>query len=329
MDTNVLPRMRRKTPRRDYRFDNIRALLIFLVVFCHLCETFCNPDNNPFYLLIYSFHIPCLLFVSGYFSRYDAKKLAKHILLPYAVFQFLYSLYDCAYLNPQKDFSLQFTFPYWIMWYLLTLFCCCLLIPLLKTNRPWPAAGMLAILTTLSLHIGTDNLAGYTGSLSRTVVFLPCFFFGYYTGTSFAPNFVEGLRYRRRILIPILVAIVAMYCFILLDVGVSTKLLYGAYSYKAANAFPWQRLMVLAGAMTWMLLLLCLSPAKKIPIWTVIGQRTMPIYLLHGFLQRLFLHESFFHFNDLGNYLLALSLTCTILVLLSCKPVYQIFKTLF
>ena len=55
----------------------------------------------------------------------------------------------------------------------------------------------------------------------------------------------------------------------------------------------------------------------------------MPIYLLHGFLQRLFLHKSFFHFNDLGNYLLALSLTCTILVLLSCKPVYQIFKTLF
>ena len=329
MDTEALLWMRRKALRRDYRFDNIRALLIFLVVFCHLCEAFCDPDNNSFYLVIYSFHIPCFLFISGYYSHFDAKKLAKHILLPYAVFQILYSLYDCVYLNPQKEFVLQFTFPYWIMWYLLTLFCCCLLIPLLKTNRPWPAAGMLAILTTLSLHIGTDNLAGYTGSLSRTVVFLPCFCFGYYSSTTFAPGFVAGLRYRRRILIPVLVVIVALYCFVLLYSSISTKLLYGSYSYKSANATPWQRLMALAGAMVWMLLLLCLSPVKRIPVWTVIGQRTMPIFLIHGFLQRLLLHERFFHFNDLGNYFLAIVLTCLILVLLSCKPIYRLFKLLF
>lgn len=329
MDTEALSRMRRKVPQRDCRFDNVRALLIFLVVFCHLCEAFLDTDRSPFYLAVYGFHVPCLLFVSGYFARFDTKKLAKRILLPYAVFQVLYSLYDCAYLNPQKEFALQFTFPYWIMWYLLTLFCCCLLIPMLKTQRPWAAAGSLTLLTILSLHIGTDNLAGYMGSLSRTVVFLPCFFLGFHAGTVFAPNFVDGLRRRRRILLPILATVVATYCVILLRTGASTKLLYGAYSYESANAAPWQRLMVLAGAMAWMFLLLCLSPNRRIPLWTAIGQRTMPIYLLHGFLQRLLVKQGFFRWSEGINLLLALVLTCGILVLLSRRSVHRLFKLLF
>ena len=319
----------RREGQRDCGFDNVRALLIFLVVFCHLCESFCDRDKDAVYLIIYGFHIPCFLFVSGYFARFDAKKVAKHILLPYAVFQVLYTWFDCTVVKPSKDFVLQFTYPYWIMWYLLTLFFFYLLIPLLETKNRWAAVGVLALLTAISLHIGTDSLAGYTVSLSRTLVFLPCFFFGYYAGTTFAPGFVGGLRRWRWILLPILLAGIVLYCLYLLKNGVTSKLLYGSYAYEKAEATPWLRLLVLAGSMAWMFLLLALSPTRRIPVWTAIGQRTMPIFLLHGFVQRLLIKARFFHYTELKNYLLALGLTCAILLVFSHKPVHKLFCLLF
>ena len=86
------------------------------------------------------------------------------------------------------------------MWYLLTLFCLYLLLPLLSTEHPRTAVGILPVLTALSLFIGTDRLADYFGSLSRTVVFMPCLFLGHYAGGCFAPGFSEGLQGRRMIL---------------------------------------------------------------------------------------------------------------------------------
>ncbi len=55
---------------RDLRVDNVRGVLIFLVVAGH----FLLPVNgerltmNLMYL-IYSFHMPCFMLVSGYLSH--------------------------------------------------------------------------------------------------------------------------------------------------------------------------------------------------------------------------------------------------------------------
>ncbi|MBR6376761.1 MAG: acyltransferase family protein, partial [Oscillospiraceae bacterium] len=83
MRQTMNPKPGRRAAQRDVRFDNLRALLIFLVVFCHLNEAFREPGGNVFYLAVYSFHVPCLLFISGYFARFDPKKLIRRILLPY------------------------------------------------------------------------------------------------------------------------------------------------------------------------------------------------------------------------------------------------------
>ena len=56
---------------RDYFFDNARAFLIFLVVFGHLLQPYTSEDKflSALYLLIYSFHMPTFLFISGYFAK--------------------------------------------------------------------------------------------------------------------------------------------------------------------------------------------------------------------------------------------------------------------
>ena len=314
---------------RDYGFDNIRAALILLVVFCHLCESFSDFQVNRLYLLIYSFHMPCFLFVTGYFARFDAKKLAKRLLLPYGVFQVLYTLFDCLYVHPETEFVLQFTLPYWITWYLLTVFCLCFLIPILETNRPWVAMRNLALLTLVSLYAGTDSNAGNYLALGRTLVFLPCFFLGYYSGTVFAPTLVEGLRQRRWVLLPVLAVGVLLYEYTLKRAGGTCWLLYGAYSYKASNAGPLLRLLTLAGSMTWMLLLICLSPSRRIPLVSEIGARTMPIYLLHGFVQRVLYKTHALPYGQSESYMLALGITVVIVILFSRKCFHRIFRFLF
>ena len=55
---------------RDYFFDNLKAVLIFLVVLGH----FLLPirGDNPLVVvkrLIYVFHMPLFVFISGYFAK--------------------------------------------------------------------------------------------------------------------------------------------------------------------------------------------------------------------------------------------------------------------
>ena len=55
---------------RDYFFDNLKAVLIFLVVLGH----FLLPIHGESVLvvvkrLIYVFHMPLFVFVSGYFAK--------------------------------------------------------------------------------------------------------------------------------------------------------------------------------------------------------------------------------------------------------------------
>lgn len=55
---------------RDKSFDFIKGVLIFLVVWGHCIHFFVDGDYllDPFYIWIYSFHMPLFIFVSGYFA---------------------------------------------------------------------------------------------------------------------------------------------------------------------------------------------------------------------------------------------------------------------
>lgn len=78
---------------RDYFFDNLKAVLIFLVVLGH----FLLPirGDNPLVVvkrLIYVFHMPLFVFISGYFAKkiykngqYNFKKIL-YLLKAYVVF---------------------------------------------------------------------------------------------------------------------------------------------------------------------------------------------------------------------------------------------------
>ena len=82
---------------RDYYLDNVKVILIFLVIFGHLVDKFADKNTiyNILYIVIYSFHMPLFIFVSGYFSKNVDKSRENAFvgcLVPYLIFNTIYLL---------------------------------------------------------------------------------------------------------------------------------------------------------------------------------------------------------------------------------------------
>ena len=69
---------------RLYGYDNIKFILIFLVVLGHLLEISSPfPEKEMLYKLIYSCHMPVFIFISGFFAKFNSSKIVFHQIYPY------------------------------------------------------------------------------------------------------------------------------------------------------------------------------------------------------------------------------------------------------
>lgn len=117
---------------REYQYDNIRFLLMALVVLGHLLEIAGEfPHRELLYALIYSFHMPAFLFLSGMFARFDRAKWLFGMALPYLLLQWLYTAFVEKLGDPWVH--VQFSRPYWILWYLFVLMVYTILLPVYDT----------------------------------------------------------------------------------------------------------------------------------------------------------------------------------------------------
>ncbi len=168
---------------RDYFFDNIKAVLIFFVVLGH----FLLPIHEEGILvlikrLIYVFHMPLFVFVSGYFSkriykdgRFNFKKIL-YLIKAYIVFviaiQAVYAISGFRSFSEINFFS-QSGAP----WYLFAMIVWYLMIPFVRNLKPVP---VIAVNIVLALVAGYFKNVGDFLCLSRILVFGPFFFLGYY-----------------------------------------------------------------------------------------------------------------------------------------------------
>ena len=85
--------------------DNMKALMIYLVVFGHMLECFNGTIRWWIYLTIYSFHMPVFAYITGYFSRINPERTIRGILYPYFLYQTLY-LVSAIFSGTGKYFSI-------------------------------------------------------------------------------------------------------------------------------------------------------------------------------------------------------------------------------
>lgn len=80
---------------RDYLFDNIKAVMLYLVALGHVINVYMGDGAVEYTLIkyIYLFHMPMFSFVTGYFSKNPDRAREKAMtgaLFPYLLFQGIY-----------------------------------------------------------------------------------------------------------------------------------------------------------------------------------------------------------------------------------------------
>lgn len=269
---------------RDYALDNIRFFLIFCVVFGHLLEAGDSfAASSILYKIIYSFHMPAFLLLFGYNIKYSCRRILLRFCIPYFVFQTVYIVYDMNILK--GDEVLQYTTPYWILWYLLVCIFYQLLIPLYDIKRTRYQIVIISLAFAIALLIGFEKTVGEYMSLSRFFVFQPWFLLGFYCKKN--EMLKKGLVHDKMHFISRIsvYGIIVSFVYLLL-VHIPNRLLYGSYPYNKHHITIDKRAILMVISLCWILFLfVVIKPYlnKKIPMITTIGQNTLPVYLMHGF----------------------------------------------
>ena len=104
---------------------------------------------------------------------------------------------------------------------------------------------------------------------------------------------------------------------------------YGSYSYSALGYGVGIRLRLHLIACGWIVFLVLAVPDRRIPLLTVLGRNTYPLFLLHGFVIRLLKKASFFCYSPMVNTLWALFITLLLAALFGNNYVSRCFQAVF
>ena len=270
--------------RRDAYFDNVKYLAIVLVAVAHAWEPVMDGSRTTraLYMIVYTFHMPAFILVSGYFSRsFDmspakVKRLVTGVVVPYVLFETAYSLFK-RYAGGD-DTSITLLDPLFLTWFLIALFIWRVTTPIWQSLRhPLPVALVIAMLASVTPDI-TDDL-----DLQRVCQLLPFFVLG----LLMKPEHFQLVRRRevRLLSLPVFAGALAFAYW-------AAPHMRLGWFYRSNSAqemdFQWWTGPVMTLAMFGCALLLTIGFLAWVPrrhMWfTVLGAGTICGYLLHGFL---------------------------------------------
>ncbi len=161
--------------QRIQKWDILKFVLIFFVVFGHICEQY--TGMRGIFIFIYSFHMPLFIFVSGLFSKRTInEKRYNKIFTYFVLYIFIKIIIFLGELIGKGTTRFNIFFEGGVPWYAFAIFAFCLITVFLKRFDPKFVFIFSIILACF---------AGYDGRLndflisSRIVVFYPFFYAGY------------------------------------------------------------------------------------------------------------------------------------------------------
>ncbi|GAA3498090.1 acyltransferase family protein [Streptomyces prasinosporus] len=316
--------------RRDAFFDNAKYLAIVLVAVGHAWEPLKGDSRTleAAYTVVYTFHMPAFIIISGFFSRsFDMRpdrlrRLVTGVAVPYIVFETAYPLFKrFVDDDPQQEISLLD--PWYLTWFLVALFVWRLTTPIWNAVRhPLPLALGIAMLASVTPEIGDDL------DLQRVLQFLPYFVLG----LCMRPEHFHRVRRRSVRIASVPVFAVALAVGWWAVPRMNTAWFYHRDAAQELGA-PWWvgPVMVLALFGCSLLLTACFFawvPRRR--MWfTALGAGTLYGYLLHGFVVKAGDYQGWFEHSALRGPLgwTAVSVLAVVLVTLLCtKPVQRVFR---
>jgi len=281
---------------RIYLFDNVKAMLIFLVVLGHMLEIIVSRRGELLYSFIYLFHMPLFVFCSGYFANFRPKRFFFNYAGLYVLFQLFYILFARFALGVHW-MPIQFSTPYWIMWYLMALIAWTLILPLLDAVTIDKPAAIIAICASFALGIaaGFDSMIGYYLSLSRIVYFFPFFVLGFCIRKHFDPDKMNAWLKNNivRCFSGAVTIAIAVWIFTGNPIN-DPRWLWGSSSYEHLAYTGYNvvvRILLYAAALFISVFCIAVLPKRKL-FFTTIGTRTLQVFLFHGFIIQLLRHNN-------------------------------------
>ncbi|MFC7370132.1 acyltransferase family protein [Fictibacillus iocasae] len=315
---------------RDYYFDNAKFILIFLVVFGHFISPIKNQNEwlYTIYNFIYTFHMPAFILIAGFFTKSVNKegylpKIFRKVLVPYIVFQIIYTFFYFD-LYSKDEVKLDFFDPHWTLWFLLSLVFWNILLKLfVKFKYPLAIAIVIGVLAGYIHDIGTFL------SLLRTFVFFPVFLLGHLLEKRDFKRILQPSR--KAAAAAFLIVLFVTYHFVFPN-GTKEWLLSSSSYAEILGIYSWAGGFIRLGMYAVMFLatfsILAIIPRRRM-FFTELGERTLYIYLLHGFVVKwLFTTELFKSIEQNGWYIILVLLAMMVTLFLASKPVIAIAQPL-
>lgn len=306
-------------------FDNIKGILIVLVVLGHVAHPIHNenPVLSVAFDIIYLFHMPLFVFMSGLFAkgayrggRLNIDRILSFLALGFG-FQLALALVNGATLTPAR--ILAFTSA---PWYLVSMACWYALTPALAHLG---ARRGMALSLAASLLWGMVDLSSGLLAISRTVAFLPCFALGYYLDPQ------DILRVRTWKGAPAAVAFALAATFVRTVNPDANEwffpMVYGDNPYEQGLFMGMiQKLTALGVAGAFSIALIKLAPERRCAL-TALGRRTLQVYILHRLIRAWLtfhtpLYDSPWMVEAVPGTLAVVALTA-IIVLACATPVFE------
>ncbi|ONI46299.1 hypothetical protein AN641_01915 [Candidatus Epulonipiscioides gigas] len=317
--------MTQKEQNRIYLLDNLKGLLIFLVVLGHSLELYIDDAFfiEIIYTFIYLFHMPVFVFISGYFSKNVGKcrqKAFRNFFVPYLIFNTIWALVSIPVVGIE---NISLLTPGWALWYLISMFFWRIsLKDLIRVKYIFPISFIIGITTGLSAEFGTFL------SLSRTLFFLPFFLGGYYLTENKLLSFRNEKKFFSIFMISltVILAVVLSYTNI-----IPVQFLYGSQAYNNFELPLWALIiariyMYIIGFSFVYILVNIVKPTKT--FFSKVGTNTFSVYILHTYLVSLvYIVNNFIPFEFL-KFLVCIITSIIITYILSLNKVMRIFTKL-
>lgn len=272
--------------KRIEKWDNLKFLLILLVVIGHFCEYFIvgNTTVKNIFAFIYSFHMPLFIFVSGLFSKKNVDEKRYEKMFSFVIVYFLINILlflSKSFFLEGCNFATNIFDMVGVAWYAFAIFVFSLITVFLKRFNP---VFVLTASILLACFAGYSQSVGTFLSLSRIIVYYPFFYLGYFLREEDIIKFVS--KKQVKIVSSIVLAALVIVTFSVKNISRVTPLLTASGSYfEFLENVQFGGLYRLAYYLVVSIIcvaIITLVP-EKIPTGKVakFGSRSLQVYILH------------------------------------------------
>lgn len=278
--------MHTSTNERIYKWDNLKFILIILVVFCHFLnvfETDASKKIHIIFMFVYSFHMPLFLFIAGMFfkSSVNGPHLKRNkvcfFLILYVLLQLMISIIFFVF---GKGWSFCIFDARGVAWYLLALALYLCILRLIRGVKP---AVVLTVSIVLACLIGYESAMKDQLAFFRVTVFFPFMYLGYLCDPE------KLLKYTEQVWLKIICAVGLILAFLFVAHNIVLiyrfrQLLTARWPYEdfmnPSYGVPARLLYYIAGLLMCFMVVVVI-PKRKLGILSRFGRRTLSVYFWH------------------------------------------------